>query len=122
MNIRISRRRLFTLLGACSVASVAAGAEAETGTAVYYSDYFEGRPAANGEIYSKDKLTAAHNGLRYGTKVKVTNLSNDKSVEVVINDRMRSTSKVLIDLSRRAAEELDFVTEGKTQVRLEVVE
>ena len=122
MKTSISRRRLLSLALASSAVSALAAAEAETGTAVYYSDYFLGRPVANGETYSKDKLTAAHNGLRYGTKVKVTSLSNDKSVVVVINDRMRSNSRVLIDVSRRAAEELDFIEEGKIQVRLEVVE
>jgi rare lipoprotein A len=97
------------------------GAAQDTGIAAYYSDYFVGKSAANGEIYSHDALTAAHNGYPFGTQVRVTNLSNNQSVVVKINDRMRKKSTVLIDLSRRAAQELDFLKEGKTQVRVEPV-
>lgn len=94
----------------------------ETGIAVHYGDYFQGKPVANKEIYDRDKLTAAHNGFAYGTNVKVTNLSNDKSVVVRINDRMRSKSKVLIDLSWKAAEEIDLIEPGRAQVRVEKVD
>jgi rare lipoprotein A len=96
----------------------------ETGIAVYYSDIFHGRPVASGatEKYDKNALTAAHNRHPFGTRVRVTNLTNDKSVVVTINDRMRSRSKLAIDLSRRAAEELGFVREGKTRVRIEAVQ
>jgi rare lipoprotein A len=97
------------------------GAAQDSGIAVYYSDYFQGKPVANGEIYSHDALTAAHSGFPFGTEVRVTNLSNDKSVVVKINDRMRKNSKVLIDLSRSAAQELGFLKEGKTQVKVERV-
>ena len=122
MSLTINRRAALSLaIGAAATISLSA-AESETGTAVYYSDYFQGRPVANGEIYDKDKLTAAHNGLPYGTKVRVTNLANDKSVILKVNDRMRSRSKVLIDVSRKAAEELGFLTEGRAQVRVEVVQ
>ncbi len=98
--------------------------DSETGIAVYYSDFFHGRPVASGgdEEYDKNALTAAHNGHPFGTRVRVTNLSNNKSVVVKINDRMRSRSRVAIDLSRRAAEELDFIREGKTRVKIEVVQ
>lgn len=94
----------------------------ETGVAVYYSDYFQGKPVASGETFDQQKMTAAHNGSPYGTEVRVTNLANDKSVVVRINDRMRSNSKVLIDVTKRAAEELGFVREGTAQVRVERVE
>lgn len=94
----------------------------QTGIAVHYSDYFQGKPVANNEIYDRDKLTAAHNSYPYGTRVKVTNLTNDKSVVVKINDRMRSRTKVLIDLSWKAAEELDMIQPGRAQVRVEKVE
>lgn len=94
----------------------------ETGIAVHYSDYFQGKPVANNEIYDRDKLTAAHNSYPYGTQVKVTNLANDKSVVVTINDRMRSDTKVLIDLSWKAAEEIDLIQPGRTQVRVEKVQ
>lgn len=94
----------------------------QTGIAAYYSDYFQGRPAASGEIFDQNILTAAHNGYAFGTRVRVTNLANGNSVIVKINDRMKSDSKVLIDLSRRAAAELDFIREGITRVEVTVVE
>ncbi len=94
----------------------------ETGIAVHYSDYFQGKPVANGDTFDQQGMTAAHNGLPYGTKVRVTNLANDKSVVLTVNDRMRSNTKVLIDVTKKAAEELDFVREGRAQVRVERVE
>ena len=108
----------FVLLGLAS----RTGAAQETGIAAYYSNYFVGKPVASGEAYSHDAMTAAHNGYPFGTEVRVTNLSNNLSVVVKINDRMRKNSKVLIDLSRSAAQELSFVKEGRTQVRVEPVE
>lgn len=93
----------------------------DSGIAVYYSDYFQGKPVANGETYDRDALTAAHNGYPYGSMVEVTNIANGKTVVVKINDRMRSNSKPVIDLSYRAAQELDFIEEGVTQVTLKRV-
>ncbi|HXV79960.1 MAG TPA: septal ring lytic transglycosylase RlpA family protein [Candidatus Binatia bacterium] len=93
---------------------------AEEGIANYYSDKFQGRKTASGAIYDKNKLTAAHKTLPYGTKVRVTNLENGKSVVVTINDRMRKKNPVLIDVTRRAAQELGFVKAGKAQVKIEV--
>lgn len=101
--------------------TAAIGVAQDTGIAVYYGDRFQGRRVANGEIYTHDALTAAHNGYPFGTRVRVTNLSNNQSVVVRVNDRMRKNSRVLIDLSRSAAQELGFVKEGKTQVRIESV-
>jgi rare lipoprotein A len=111
------------MLGGIALLALTSGIAAaqETGIAAYYSDYFVDKPAANGEIYSHEALTAAHNSYPFGTQVRVTNLSNNQSVVVKINDRMRKNSPVLIDLSRRAAQELDFLKEGKTQVRVEPV-
>ena len=97
-------------------------AATQTGIAIYYSDSFQGRPVANGEILDQRGLTAAHNGYALGTRVRVTNLSNGKSVVVKINDRMGPDDTLLIDVTRRAAEELDFIDAGRTTVRLEVVE
>jgi len=97
-------------------------ARTQTGIATYYSDYFQDRPTASGEIFDQHALTAAHNGHAFGTRLRVTNLASGKSVIVKVNDRMRSNSKVLIDLSRQAAEELDFVREGILSVEATVVE
>jgi cell division protein FtsN len=78
---------------------------------------------ANGEIFDMDELTAAHRTLPFGTMVRVTNDRNGKSTVVRINDRMGSApSRRIIDLSRRAAEQIDLVNRGVGNVTLEVVE
>jgi rare lipoprotein A len=94
----------------------------QTGTAVYYSDRMDGRGVAlRGEKYDKNALTAAQNRYPLGSLVRVTNLRNQKSVTVKINDRMNPRSKAVIDLSRKAAEELDMIRSGHVQVRLQLV-
>ncbi len=98
-------------------------AGSETGFAIYYSDQLVGRPLANGEKYDNKALSAAHRTLPFGTMVKVTNLKNNKSTIVKINDRGPHGSKAnIIDLSRRAAEEIDMIKDGKAKVKIEVVE
>jgi peptidoglycan lytic transglycosylase len=95
----------------------------ETGTAVFYSDKLVGRPLTSGEKYDKNALTAAHRTLLLGTMVKVTNLKNNKSVVVRINDRGPHGPKTeIIDVSGRAAQELDMIKDGRAKVKLEVVE
>src|SRR5690606_24032857 len=93
-----------------------------SGKASFYADKFEGRPTASGQKYRHNKLTAAHKTLPFGTKVKVTNTQNDKSVEVVINDRGPWVEGRIIDVSRSAAEALGFVNYGLADVRLEVID
>jgi len=95
---------------------------AEEGIAAYYSDVFQGRKTASGDIYDRDKLTAAHKTLPYGTRVKVTHLNNDKSVIVTITDRGPYTKKRIIDLSYAAAQEIDLIRPGISMVRLEILE
>lgn len=94
---------------------------AQTGIASYYSDRFQGRRTASGEPYRKQQLTAAHRRLPMGSVVRVTRLDNRRSVEVRINDRGPRSRRRIIDLSRRAAQELDMIQEGLTQVKVEVV-
>lgn len=94
----------------------------QVGIASFYADKFEGRTTANGEKYRHAKLTAAHRTLQFGTKVKVTNLSNQKTVVVVINDRGPFVDGRIIDLSKSGAEKLDFVHEGLTEVKIEIVD
>lgn len=106
----------FFLLAAVSVAQV------QTGKASFYADKFEGTPTASGEKYRHGKLTAAHKTLPFGTRVKVTNLSNDTSVEVVINDRGPYVENRIIDLSKSAAEALGFVNQGLADIKLEVID
>ena len=77
----------------------------------------------SGEKYDKNVLTAAHRTLPLGTMVKVTHLKNSKSVVVRINDRGPHGPKTgITDLSGRAAQELDMIKDGRTKVKLEVVE
>ena len=103
------------------VAGIAA-AQSEEGVAHFYNDNSQGKKTASGEPYDKNGLTAAHKKLAYGTKVKVTNVANGKSVVVTVNDRLGAKSPAVIDVTRRAAEELDFVKAGKAKVKLEVVQ
>lgn len=91
------------------------------GTASFYSNSFNGRKTANGEIYSHKKMTAACNVLPLGIWIKVTNLRNGKSVVVKTNDRLHSKMKRVVDLSREAAEKLGYVKSGLTRVRVEVL-
>ena len=91
------------------------------GTASYYSNSFNGKKTANGEIYSHKKMTAACNVLPLGTWIRVTNLRNGKSVVVKTNDRLHSKMKRVVDLSREAAEKLGYVKSGLTKVRVEVI-
>jgi rare lipoprotein A len=98
---------------------IATAQTAEEGIANFYSDKFQGKKTASGAVYDKNKLTASHKTLPYGTKVKVTNLDNGKSVVVVINDRMKKANPAVIDVTRRAAQELGFAKAGKAKVKLE---
>jgi rare lipoprotein A len=103
-------------------AAAAAAKDKDTGLAAYYSNKFHGRPTASKEIYNKDALTAANNQHPFGTRLKVTNLKNNKSVVVRINDRMRTSSPCIIDVSYQTAKQLGFLKAGTTEVKLEVVE
>jgi rare lipoprotein A len=94
---------------------------AETGIASYYADSLQGNLTASEEPYDKGKLTAAHPSLPFGTKVKVTNLANGKSVIVRINDRGPYTHSRIIDVSGAAADKLDLKDAGTAKVELEVL-
>lgn len=92
----------------------------ETGYASWYGDPYHGRRAANGEVYDKNKLTAAHLTLPFETRVKVTDLENDRSVVVRITDRGPFVKGRIIDLSLAAARQLQMLGPGTALVRLEV--
>lgn len=96
-------------------------AQVVVGEATYYADKFQGRQTASGETFDQSKLTAAHKTLPFGTYVQVTNLSNGRSVEVRINDRMPKSNPRLIDLSRAAATQIDMIRAGRAQVRMVVL-
>lgn len=91
------------------------------GIASFYADKFQGHRTFSGEIYKGENCTAACNGLPMNTLVKVTNLKNDKSVIVKINDKMTAKNKRLIDLSKSAAQQLAFISRGVTRVKIEVL-
>lgn len=93
----------------------------EVGLASFYADKFDGRMTASGETFSQKKMTAAHRTLPFGTVVRVTNLDNNLSVDVTINDRGPFVEKRIIDLSKAAAEKLKFVSKGTASVKVEVL-
>lgn len=95
--------------------------EAERGYAAFYSESLEGHKTACGGTYSSTQLTAAHRKLRCGTKVRVTNLRNGKTVRVTINDRGPLSHNRIIDLSYAAARRLEFIGQGTTLVKVEVI-
>lgn len=105
------------LIGLCS-----AWAQVEVGVASYYGIEFEGRPTASGEIYSQNKLTAAHKTMKLGTVVKVTNTQNNKSVYVKINDRGPFIKGRILDLSTKAAQILGYRNAGTCTVKIETVD
>ncbi|MCD4665113.1 MAG: septal ring lytic transglycosylase RlpA family protein [Bacteroidales bacterium] len=91
------------------------------GKASFYADKFHGRKTASGELYNKNKLTAAHPKLKFGTMVRVTNLFNDRSVVVRVNDRGPYAKSRIIDLSFAAAQKLDMIKNGVVEVLVEVI-
>lgn len=91
------------------------------GMASFYSNKFNGRKTANGEIFSQNKLTCACNVLPLGTWVKVTNLRNGRTVIVKTNDRLHPRMKRIVDLTRAAAVKLGYVSSGLTRVKVEVL-
>lgn len=96
--------------------------ESEIGIASFYADKFIGRKTANGEIYDQDKFTAAHLNYPFNTIIRVTNILNNKSVIVRVNDRRPDFNGRICDLSKKAASVLNMVKKGITKVRLEVLE
>jgi rare lipoprotein A len=109
------------ILFLCTTA-VTAIAQVQTGKASFYADKFEGSPTASGEKYKAARLTAAHKTLPFGTKVRVTNLANNESVVVTINDRGPFIEGRIIDVSKSAAEKLNFFNQGTADVKMEIVD
>lgn len=95
--------------------------ESDTGTASYYAEAFHGKKTSSGERYDMNGLTCAHRWLPYNTHLRVTNLTNGKSVVVRVTDRGPWKHTRLIDVSKGAAKELDMIRSGTTRVVIEVV-
>ncbi|OCR25372.1 lipoprotein [Pseudomonas syringae] len=113
---------LLSLLAGCATGIIDPHGYDETGGASYYGSQHHGNHTASGERFDQNSLTAAHRRLPFGTRVKVTNLDNDKSVVVRINDRGPHTRGRLIDLSRAAAAQLGMLRSGTAQVRVQALE
>ncbi len=110
------------LMGLLLMSSAAAAdSSLKVGEASYYHDKFHGRPTASGEPYNREELTAAHRTLPFGTLLKVTRLDTNQSVLVRINDRGPFKPNRIIDLSRKAAEEIDLVHKGIAHVEIEIL-
>ena len=117
------------LTAACATRSTApktpAPLEVREGLATFYGKEFHGRTTASGTRYDMQQLVAAHPSYPFGTVVRVTNLTNGKSVQVRVVDRGPAAGAqaagIVIDLSYKAADSLRFIREGRTRVRLEVL-
>ena len=113
---------LLLLVAAIAITSCSGSRKfTQTGKASYYSNKFQGKKMANGDRYRKGKLTAAHKTLPFGTKVKVTNQQNGKTVKVKITDRGPHVRGRIVDLSRAAANRIDMVEAGTVPVKLKVI-
>ena len=97
------------------------GSKTISGSASWYGAQFHGRKTANGERFDMNQLTAAHRSLPFGTKVRVTNQKNGKSVVVRINDRGPFVGRRVIDLSRGAAQAVNMIGSGVAPVKLQVL-
>jgi rare lipoprotein A len=95
--------------------------KAEIGHASWYGGRFHGKKTASGVIFDQSEFTAAHRNLPLGSRVRVTNLENEKSVDVEVNDRGPFVSGRIIDLSRAAARALGMLEDGVTRVRVELL-
>jgi rare lipoprotein A len=94
----------------------------EIGIASWYGDQFHGLPTANGEVFDKNELTAAHPTMPLPSLVRVTNLANNRTLYLRVNDRGPFVGDRLIDLSQAAARELDFELAGTTRVRVQFLQ
>jgi rare lipoprotein A len=93
----------------------------QTGTVSWYGARFDERPTASGELFDSGALTMAHRTLPFGTRVRVTNLRNGRSVIVRVNDRGPFVGDRIADLSRAAASSIGMVQRGVAQARLEIL-
>lgn len=92
------------------------------GVASWYGPNFHGKLTANGEVYDQYGVTAAHKELPLNTIARVTNLDNDKSIILRINDRGPYAKNRILDCSYGAAKKLDFLNQGTANVKIEIIE
>ena len=113
----------FILFLSCSSSPRYSSSNIYYGVSSFYglNDGFDGELTANGEIYDKDGLSAAHKTLPLNSIIEVTNLANGKTVRLKVNDRGPYIDGRILDCSYGAAKKLDFVNEGITDVRIEII-
>ena len=109
---------LLALVSACGSSKTAF---TQSGQGSYYADKFAGRATASGVPYRPGQMTAAHNTLPFGTRIKVTNVRNGKSVKVTVNDRGPHVKGRIVDVSGKAARKLDLIDAGVVPVQLKVI-
>lgn len=117
-------KNLETFLNAAEKESTIKTASRKTeikGMASWYGQGFQGKPTASGEKYNQNAFTAAHPSLKFGTRVKVTNLNNGRSVIVRINDRGPYSKGRIIDLSHGAANAIGMIKMGIAPVKIEIL-
>jgi len=113
--------RPYTVMGKRYYPTVVSVGETFSGRASWYGPNFHGKKTSNGETYSMWQMTAAHKTLPMNTVVKVTNQANGRSIVVRINDRGPFVNTRIIDLSKKAAKELDMIKTGTAPVKLEIL-
>ena len=115
----------FCIFVGCTTVQPGAGANwigfTQSGQASYYADKHQNRKTASGEVYKHNLKTAAHKKLPFGSYVKVTNLTNGKSVMVKINDRGPFAKGRIIDLSKSAFNSIGNTSSGIINVKIEVI-
>jgi len=119
MNKLIVFALLSLILSGCSSAPSVSKGAIEKGKASYYADKYHGRTTASGEVFNQQALSAAHQTLSFGSRVKVTNIANNKSVIVTINDRGPFIRGRIIDLSKMAFSQIASVKQGVIDVTVE---
>ena len=117
-RIALAGSLLGLLLSACGTSK---STFTQSGQGSYYADKFAGRPTASGAPYRPGKLTAAHNTLPFGTKIRVTNTRTGRSVKVVVNDRGPHVKGRIVDVSKKAARKIGLTQAGVAPVQLKVV-
>ena len=113
---------LLTFFSFLTIPALSQNEKAETGKATYYAKKFHGRKTSSGERLNNDSLTCAHRKHPFGTRLKVTNTKNGKSVIVRVNDRGPFSKGMIIDLTHAAAKAIDMMRSGVAKVEIEVVD
>ena len=113
-------RKATMILASLIVSLISLNAQ-ENGTGVYYADALNGQRTAFGEVYRIDGYSAAHKTYPLGTVIRVTNLENNRTINVRVNDRIAANSRDIVSLSKAAAQQIGLVEAGRSRVRVEKI-